>query len=533
MLEDNIMNLTFASSLTDVVEENSSFDRGVLRVAYEGDNQNKTAISHDAFERGLKTIANVPVVANYTVEDDRIGGHDVSVVKDDKGKFRLINMTEPLGIVPESGKQWFEEVEEDDGQVHNYLFTEVLLWKRQPVYSKIKRDGVTAHSMEITIKDGYKKDGIFHIDDFEFTAFCLLGDDVQPCFESSALEVFSASDFKQAFTEMMKELKTFAKQANSSNDDGNKHPQENLTEGGNDALNEKMELAAKYGIDVESLDFSIDDFDINELEEKFQSMTAGSVSEGGNGATDNADVPNDKASENFALSQNVIKGLCDALDTQKFNYPWGEGNRYFYVDSDFEKHEVYVNDASDWNLYGFAYTVDGDAVSVDFESKKRKKIEIVDFDEGGENIGTELVGAFELFTEVGEYVSNMKNELSEMTEKFNSMSSKVADAESELETLRNFKKDIEAAEAKEKRDSVFSSFEDLAGIEAFEALKENCDGMDADALRKECFAIRGEFGMKATFAANEQKAIKIKVAKETGDALPYGGIVEKYINKGI
>ena len=184
-MESRLMNLTFASSLTDVVEENSSFDRGVLRVAYEGDNQNKTAISHDAFERGLKTIANVPVVANYTVEDDRIGGHDVSVVKDDNGKFRLINMTEPLGIVPESGKQWFEEVEEDDGQVHNYLFTDVLLWKRQPVYSKIKRDGVTAHSMEITIKDGYKKDGIFHIDDFEFTAFCLLGESPIPIiFES-------------------------------------------------------------------------------------------------------------------------------------------------------------------------------------------------------------------------------------------------------------------------------------------------------------------------------------------------------------
>ena len=39
------------------------------------------------------------------------------------------------------------------------------------------------YPMEITVKDGELIDGVFHIYDFEFTAFALIG--VAPCFESS------------------------------------------------------------------------------------------------------------------------------------------------------------------------------------------------------------------------------------------------------------------------------------------------------------------------------------------------------------
>ena len=44
--------------------------------------------------------------------------------------------------------------------------------------------------------------------------------------------------------------------------------------------------------------------------------------------------------------------------------------------------EVYCWDRNDWLLYGFGYKLNGDSVVIDFESKKRKKYTIVDFDEG-------------------------------------------------------------------------------------------------------------------------------------------------------
>ena len=65
--------LEYASSLTDICEVNSSFDSGVLRIAYEGKNRNGSLITHEAFENALPTLINVPVVANYSIEENSIG----------------------------------------------------------------------------------------------------------------------------------------------------------------------------------------------------------------------------------------------------------------------------------------------------------------------------------------------------------------------------------------------------------------------------------------------------------------------------
>lgn len=553
-MDSKIMNLTFASSLTDVVEANESFDMGVLRIAYEGENRNKSSISHDAFVKALDSIKCVPVVAHYSVEDDRIGGHDVGVVKDSKGNLRLINYTEPVGVVTESAQQWFEDVTEDDGTVHTYLFTHVVLWKRQAAYRKLKEDGITNHSMEISIKSGHKKDGIFHIDDFEFTAFCLLGNDVQPCFESSALETFSASTFKEDFAKMMFELKQFAKQVNTPNGVDNKHPQENLTEGGNEVLSEKMELAAKYGVDVDSLDFSIEDFSLEELEQKFAEMTASESAEDAgdadgetSGETDSTvdevnpedadeeddgkevDINDDEAmdvDDTFALNSNIREELCRELYKVTYSAPWGEDYRYWFVDFDAEKSEVYAQDCEKRYLCGMPFKMNGDAVEIDFDAEKRMKFVIVDFEENDSDDGYQSIIDL-LFTKI----SDKCKENETLSAEFAAEKESMASANVELETLRAFKADIEAKEDKAQKDAVFSLFTDLDGIEAFEALKQNCAGMTIDELRKECFAVRGEFGMTANFSANSEKGIKIKVVKDKKENEPYGGIVEKYINR--
>lgn len=551
---NRIMSISFASSLTDVVEANESFDYGVLRVAYEGENRNKSSISHAAFEKALGSIGCVPVVANYSVEDDRIGGHDIGVIKDTKGNLRLINYTQPLGVVPESAKQWFEDVTEEDGTVHTYLFTDVVLWKRQAVYRKLKEDGITGHSMEISIKDGHKKDGVFYIDDFEFTAFCLLGEDIPPCFESSALETFSATQFKEDFANMMFELKEFAKQVNTPTGVDNKHPQENLMEGGNEVLSEKMELAAKYGVDVDSLDFSIEDFSLEELEKKFAEMTEdnGTVDENvatdenesveDNATEDESDVADDDADEtvvennadesnnedeeiDFALAQGIKTEIIRELEKAKFVAPWGTDCRFWFVDYDAEKSEVYAHDCEKKYLCGMSFVMKGDAVEIDFDSEKRMKYAIVDFNDGDEDNLQNIVNL--LFDKIDDKCK--ENET--LSTEFTTEKELYAAMSAELENLRNFKAEIEDAKAKEQRNAVFAMFTELEGIEAFEALKENCSDMTPEALRKECFAIRGEFGMNVNFSMNNDKGIKIKVVADRKEKEPYGGIVEKYISR--
>lgn len=162
---DNLLNITYASSLTDLCEVNSSFDKGVISICYPGLNRNKSFIEKSVLERCAQTLYGVPVVCNYDVETDTIGGHDMDVVKDDAGNLKLINCTTPVGCVVPQSNVWFDTITEEDGTEREYLFAEVLLWKRQSAYQKIKEDGFEAQSMELTVKDGELKDGIYYIND--------------------------------------------------------------------------------------------------------------------------------------------------------------------------------------------------------------------------------------------------------------------------------------------------------------------------------------------------------------------------------
>lgn len=145
------------------------------------------------FERCANTAYNKPVVAHYIREEDEIGGHDAEIIKCNN-RMRLVNITHPVGVVPESARVFWDWVTEDDGSEREYLCAEVLLWKRQEAYSKIRENGITAESMEINIKSGHHDGGVYVIDDFEFLAFCLLGN-CEPCFESASLTLFSDSQF--------------------------------------------------------------------------------------------------------------------------------------------------------------------------------------------------------------------------------------------------------------------------------------------------------------------------------------------------
>ncbi len=244
---------------------------------------------------------------------------------------------------------------------------------------------------------------------------------------------------------------------------------------------DKNELIAKYGINVEALDFSIDDFTVEELEEKFKAMQVAEPKgdPAGDPATDNSD---EGGADNFALMSNIVDELYRALDGVKVQKEWGECNRYWFVDCDLEANEVYVWDTNDWLLYGFAFTMDGDAVNIDFNSKARKKYVIADFDEG------EQASPFAtVFAQMEQKIQDN----AEWEAKYQTASNTIASMETELEELRKFKTDTENTAAQNERDEVFAQFEDLAGVEAFEALRDTCADYDVETLEEKCYAIRG------------------------------------------
>lgn len=498
--------LQFDSSIEQIKEINESFSSGIMRICYHGINRNGSKISKDSIERAKPTMFNCPVVCNYDIESNSIGGHDMDLAHTDDGGMRIVNLTSAIGVVPSGAATWWEPVD-DDGTVHDYFTTEVILWKRSPAYQKILDDGITHQSMEISVKNGQMQDGVFEIDDFTFTAFCLLGDDIEPCFESASLQMFGRSNIEQQFTLMMQEFKETFATAQPSQEVGI-IPQ-NYSEGGEEVLDEKNKLMAEFGLTADMLDFSIEDFSVEELRAKFEAMKI-----------DGGAEPAGGTQKNFELEGQFRQELWAALEAETIETEWGSMPRYWYVDYDRDASEVYAQDSSDnWNLYGFSYSMNGDHVVIDFGCKKRKKYSIVDFDEGEQVMPAGKL--FELATK------KFSEATAEWTEKYQKATEAASANDAELEVLRKFKADTEGAAEQVKRNEVFAQFEDLNGVEAFEALRKHSMEYDLETLEEKCFAIRGRNGVTAKFS-HESKPAKLAVDKTPAESEPYGGVFAEY-----
>lgn len=210
------MNVLKVAHFTDVSfsalkELNSTMDVGVMKIAYHGEIVNGFDISKEVFEDAIKGLPYTPVVCLYNKEADDFEGHEFDVVEGQDGKAKFIAKTTPVGVVPDSGRIWWE-TDEDDGR--EYLCSDVIIWKRQEPYDKLKSNGFTKQSMEIQLVDYESVGDVDVVKKFEFVALCLLGDDHEPAFEHAGLSMFTKIDqeaYKQMVAEL-KQLKSFAQE---------------------------------------------------------------------------------------------------------------------------------------------------------------------------------------------------------------------------------------------------------------------------------------------------------------------------------
>lgn len=483
-MENKQLSIQFDSSLTDIVEVNPSFDYGKLRIAYTGRNRNNTYISKESFERAVPSMFNCPVVANYMRETDEIGSHDGEWVKDKNGEVNYVMVTQPVGVVPESAHWYWEDVS-DNGEAHRYLCTDVLLWKRQEAYQKIKENGVTKHSMEISVTDGKMRDDYYEIKDFIFTAFCLLGT-AEPCFESAALFTFSEQEqenFKLEYTQMLNELKELGCSLNQEEKE----------------VNVKLdELLKKYSVSMDDIEFEVEGLTDEELESKFIEVFGNDDpvddddDDGEDDApTDEIDHDNEedggigegqaKKPEEFVLDSQVKDALYAAVHgLGEIEDDWGSYPRYYIADYDVEAQEVYFMDLVDCKLYGCKFAQDGDDIVLDAENIIRKKYEIVDYVEGS-----------------GDQMFNLDEIMTSFKEAYDAKEDVNAD---EFERLQKFEADVLRERRENAEAELFAEFEDqLKGNESFEALRDKAGEYELDDLRKELFALIGQlqFTVKA------------------------------------
>jgi FtsZ-binding cell division protein ZapB len=219
----------------------------------------------------------------------------------------------------------------------------------------------------------------------------------------------------------------------------------------------------------------------------------------------------------------------EALGVEKYTDPcWGEVERYFYVDYDSDQSEVYCFDcAEDWKLYGFSYSMNGDHVVINFDSKKRKKFSIVDFDEGSPDFDYKYAldhfGKTILTSQCVEF-SRIKSELEE---KYHVASQTIENMQFEINNLKEYQKSKMNDERKSAENELFARFADLDGVEAFEHLRSNCTDMTLEDVESKCFEIRGRH-TSLNFSATKPKATRIVVERNQFGDEPYGGLFIEY-----
>lgn len=538
---------------------NDSFEKGILRVAYTGKNRNNTFISKQTFEDAIPTIYNCPIVANYSREDDEIGSHDSELVEKDEG-YVFVNITQPVGVIPESAKYWWENIEEDDGKIHEYFCIEVILWKRQECYDKIKRNGVTDESMEIAVNNGEWVDGCYHINSMTFLAFCLLGT-AEPCFESACVEVFDKTsdnqEFERQFTQMIDELKSYSKIQSKGENQMDKFAEvlskyglteDELRQAGFE-FDESTDIEAVKNYCIEYSKISEDD-DEESNEEKFEKKADDeSDDEGDTGSNDTEqteedddnssdeveadDESNDDANDNPADNedgndadngdngegeQNFSLTLNDFIDeiynavrqkeTITDEYGW-EYSRYLY--HDILENEVIVIDRLDnWHLFGVPYSMDGDIVKLAWEDKKRKKVSYEDFD--GEAAADSKIEEF-----IADFALFMNKKVEEIKEKYES---------------------VKKSQLKNDLEKVFEKFNaQLDGNDEYEEYKDEVLeklNQSPENAENHCYAIVGKLNMNYSLSSKKtdtKKAIRLGVDgslhSDKKKNKPYGGIFEE------
>ena len=193
-----------------------------IKVLYVGENRNRSFISKEVAIEMAQTLPGCPIVGYYIENKEDFGNHGKQIIIDGEGvKFK--KLTKPYGFVAPDSKIWFQEFQDTDEfgnvTIREYLMTEGYLWTGQYPECKAVVDEGRPQSMELD-KDslnGYWSENVkpnmefFIINDAIFSKLCILGEDVEPCFEGASLYSNNQKSMGSTLYTMMKELETALK----------------------------------------------------------------------------------------------------------------------------------------------------------------------------------------------------------------------------------------------------------------------------------------------------------------------------------
>ena len=230
-----------------------------IKVFYLGHNRNGSYINRQTALEMAKTLRGTPIVAAYNKDKEDFGDHG-HIMHIEDGEITFSCKTIPYGFVSPDAEVWFQnfvDTDEFDNKVERtYLMTTGYLWSGQfEELTKVLSEG-QPQSMELdseTLEGHWATDNnlgidFFIITDAIFSKLCILGDDVEPCFEGASVTAPQVSknfaqetEFQKTLYSMMNDLqKALAGEGGLNMSEELKEDSVSFTEEAEETLNEEI-----------------------------------------------------------------------------------------------------------------------------------------------------------------------------------------------------------------------------------------------------------------------------------------------------
>ena len=352
-----------------------------IRIFHTGLNRNKSYVSKASAEKAMNTIADRPVLAAIHQLDDGtwdFKGHEVEIVKNDKGKEELRYIESQVGSFSSTPAFWEHDDDLDKDYVCAYAYVSENYTKTCEI---IRAKQGTKNSCELFINDlSYNaKEKYIELNDFYVNGSTLLGSEddgteIREGMEGSRADIVDFSvennSIKYDRDEKLIEVLENLNKAISNFDSKPNYVQEKTKKGGNEGKMKKFEeLLDKYGKTAEDVTFDYEGMSDAELEEKFMEMF-GSDNADQTGINSNNNVKEGGESQQY---ENLVRTYEISHEDVRYALykllaPFEDAdNEYYYISNVYDSYFVYEGYCVD-KIYRQNYIKDED--SVEFEGER-------------------------------------------------------------------------------------------------------------------------------------------------------------------
>lgn len=435
--------------------EDTRFLPVTIYVMHTGENFNGSCFTKEVVDANADSIKNTPILGYLETSGDitDFKGHQYKKIsKDDGTEAEFVYAGNAYGVIPESCNPRWEKRTCSDGVERDYFTVDGVLWtKFTDAVDAFLDTNGKAQSMELSLDSIEGKETDEGL--FEFTKFKFDGCCLLSSSDEKIQPAMIDSEVIPNFTA------------------------ESIAE------SVKNKLNAYYSAVKEKEETK----EVNKLE-----------------------------NNNFTLTGSaIIDEIINQLSVERYVDKWGyETSRYHFVDTFGD--EVIVHDQKqNWKLYGMKYTVDNDKVTVDFTTKKAKKLVYEDIEE-------DAPVTFAIEDTVNSYVENIYNDLmakiNEKDQTIQTLSENVKDYAVMKEKLDKYE-EAEQERIREENDKLkqaeFAKFDPYIGDdERYLEIKNSMDTYSVDQIKEKCALLYVEKNLNADTKKDNKSDMTAPVINE-------------------